>query len=233
MKKIETVPLLVALIPVALGAQEAEQRRSPAPEYGMVLVAGEWQRPTPETALRVLMDPQMESDRFGRIEPVTAVLRQVYEAYTAAEMRVVEQWLVNLILDGSEEEEWAGRLALTIAADTLHDSSGVPYAGGRDAFVKVYEALRMREDERARDYLLDLSRAGGLDYIRDLFEASEPPPPCFQPHGARPGEPMPPESEWCPPVRKTPWCDAGTLLLDRSDGAAYIQYVTLCTRTRL
>jgi len=224
--------LLALLAPTGVGAQEAEQERSKAPELGMVLVEGEWQAPTPEGALRVLLDPRMQSDPVAQIEPTTAVLRQVYESYTSGELDVVEEQLVDLILNGNEAQRKAARLALTVAADLEHDDPGIPYAGSRDAFIRVFDALHEQEYDRARDYLADIAWVGGIDYIRDLFETSEQPMPCFQPNTAGPGDPMPPESEWYPIVRKELWCDAGQHLLGKEGGPDGTLFIRLCTRMR-
>ena len=221
------VLLLATLLPAALVAQEAE--RHPVPEhyrFGKVRVDGEWQAPTPAVALRMLAGPQVDGD------PAAVVLRQVYASYSAGELRVIEDQLVDLIITGTDEQRAAARLALAVAADIAHGDPGVPYAGGRDAFIRVFEALRDETYERARDYLSDIVWLNGLDYIREVFEASEPPPPCFQPHDARPGDPVPPESEWCPPVRKVPWCDAGGYLLHKEGGPDFMQHVRLCGRMR-
>lgn len=230
MKKITLFLLVAVLIPVGVGAQETEDERPPAPKSGMVLVAGEWQIPTPDAALRALTDTQV--DPVVRIAPTTAVLRQVYDSYSPGELGLLEGRLVDLIINGDEAQQEAARLALVVAAATEYDDPGVPYAGSRAAFIRVFETLRTQDYERARSYLLNIARLDGLEYIGDLFAASELPPPCFQPHDARPGEPLPPESEWCPPVRKVLWCDAGEHLVGREGGPDRMLHVRLCSRMR-
>lgn len=230
MKMIVLFLPVAILIPVGIGAQEAERERKPAPKPGMVLVAGEWQVPTPEAALRALMDTL--ADPVVRIAPTTAVLRQVYDSYSPGELGSLEGRLVDLIINGDEAQQEAARLALVVAAATEYDDPGVPYAGSRAAFIRVFETLRTNDYERARGYLLNIARLDGFEYIGDLFAASEQPPPCFQPHDARPGEPLPPESEWCPPVRKVLWCDAGQYLVGREGGPDRMLHLRLCSRMR-
>ncbi len=230
MKRVMLFLPVAVLIPSGIGAQEAEEERQPAPKPGMVLVAGEWQMPTPDAALRVLTDTQF--DPVVRIEPTTAVLRQVYDSYSPGELGSLEDRLVDLIINGDEPQQEAARLALIVAAETEYDDPGVPYAGSRAAFIRVFETLRTHDYQRARNYLVNISRLDGLEYIRDLFAVSEQPPPCFQPHVARPGEPLPPESEWCPPVRKVLWCDAGEYILGKEGGPDRMLHIRLCSRMR-
>lgn len=230
MKRTMLFLTVAVLIPVGIGAQETERERKPAPKPGMVLVAGEWQVPTPEAALRALADTQV--DPVVRIAPTTAVLRQVYDSYSPGELESLQGRLVDLIINGDEVQQEAARLALVVAADTEHDDPGMPYAGSRGAFIRVFETLRTHDYERARNYLLNIARLDGLEYIGDLFAASEQPPPCFQPHDARPGEPLPPQSEWCPPVRKVLWCDAGEYLVGREGGPDRMLHLRLCSRMR-
>ena len=233
MKRIMLFLPVAALLPVGIGAQEDERERQAAPKRGMVLVAGEWQEPTPDAALRALMDIQVNSLSV-RVGPTTAVLRQVYDSYSPGELRSLEDRLVDLIINGDEAQQRAARLALVVAAgDSGYVDPGVPYAGSSTAFIRVFETLRTHDYERARTYLLNIARLGGHEYIGDLFAASEQPPPCFQPHDARPGEPLPPASEWCPPVRKVLWCDAGGHLVGREGGPDRMLHLRLCTRMRV
>ncbi len=185
---------------------------------------------TPDAALRALTDIQV--DPLVRIEPTTAVLRQVYDSYSPGELGSLEDRLVDLIINGDKAHEKAARLALVVAADTEYDDPGVPYAGSRAAFIRVFETLRTDDYERARSYLVNIARLDGLEYIREVFAASEQPSPCFQPHDARPGEPLSPASEWCPPVRKVLWCDAGQHLVGREGGPDRRLHVRLCSRIR-
>jgi len=230
MKRIMLFLSVAVLIPAGVGAQEADRERQSPPKPGMVLMAGEWQVPTPDAALRALMDTL--ADPVVRIAPTTAVLRQVYDSFSPGELGSLEGRLVDLIINGDEAQQEAARLALVVAAATEYDDPGVPYAGSRAAFIRVFETLRTHDYERARGYLLNIARLDGLEYIGDLFAASEQPPPCFQPHDARLGEPLPPESEWCPPVRKVLWCDAGGHLVDREGGPDRMLHVRLCSRMR-
>lgn len=226
MKRLILILLAIGL-PEGLEGQEAGRR--PVPEnymFGKLQVDGEWQIPTPAVALRTLTGPRVESD------PAAAVLRQVYASYPAAELQVVEDRLVDLMLTGTDEQRTTARLALVVAADIEYGDPGVPYARGRDAFIRVFETLKDRTYESARDYLSDIAWLGGLGYIHELFESAEQPPPCFQPHEARPEDPVPPESEWCPPVRKVLWCDAGGYLLHKEGGPDFMQHVRLCGRMR-
>lgn len=143
MKRIIHFLAVAVLIPAGIGAQEAEREQQPAPKPGMVLVAGEWQAPTPDAALRALMDTM--ADPVARIAPTTAVLRQVYDSYSPGELGSLEGRLVDLIINGDEARQEAARLALVVAAASEYDDPGVPYAGSRAAFIRVFETLRTHD----------------------------------------------------------------------------------------
>ncbi len=229
-----TLLLLVLLLPASAGAQEAIV----LPERGMVMEAGVWQTPTPTTALRALMAQKGP----GSYEAAVAVLRQKFDTRPAAELEAFAADLERLITDGTEIQSIAADLALIFAASDYQD--GIPYAGAADVFIWVYESLEDRSHPKAYGALSGVYTTGDVDYVRDLFKASEQPlEPCFQSGEARylvPGEdppPLPPKEEWCP--NTSVWCQAGRVLLSggkdgRPDPAAPDPelHAPLCERSR-
>lgn len=207
-----------ALVPVALGAQER----------GMLMESGAWQAPNPTTALRALMEQTPGStaaaERQGHHAAV-AVLRQTFEQRSAAELHAFADDLLRLMREGAWWQQTDARMALLAAAG--EHGTGIPYAGAVDAFVQLYESFTDRASEGAKAALGAVFDAGGVEQVREVFEASEPPPACVLTQRKRPlldpegnvrrdanGDVVyePPPANRCPNPPST-WCNAGFLLL--------------------
>ena len=222
MKRILLVTVAI-LFPVGTGAQEKQK----PPESGMVMEAGEWRAPTPATALRTLL-----SDGAGLIggEAATAVLRQRFGTFSAAELDAFADDLASVMRDGTGVQAYNAHMALIFAAATYWPPEhGVPYAGATRAFVRLYESYDDSLARKADQALYGVMETGGVEYVRRLFEASEQPPPCQYPHEVPEGE-MPENP--CPNV--CTWCQAGgVLMMNRADGApAEDLWTALCYRLR-
>jgi hypothetical protein len=224
MKRFNLMFLTLALaVSTGLSAQDPEgiDRRGPR-ERGMVLDAdGEWRNPTPEAAIRALV-----SD--GAYIPIVAVLRQEFGPRSAAELDRVADRLVSLIVDGGPRTEVKAAVALSIAG--IEDRRGTPWPGVRTAFIRTYETLRAREDRRAALYLGDVFEFGGEDYVREVFGASERPPPCVfgPPPNVAGAEPEAREPLNLCPNRGYTWCDAGRVLIEHGEGPPMAVFEPLC-----
>ena len=189
--------LLAFLLPFGTRAQETVVM----PKRGMVMQEGVWQAPTPATALRAVMaHEEPDADVVA-----VAVPRQTFDTRPAAELDAFAADLGRLVLEGTGSQSFYARMALIFAASDYYEG-GTPYAGAVDVFIRLYESLEGRTHPRAHIVLVGLFQAGGADYVRDLFKASEQPSePCFSPHrvvvlllGAEEPPPAPPREKWCP-----------------------------------
>ena len=209
--------LAAILFPVALGAQER----------GMLMESGVWQTPNPTTALRALMEQApgstAEVERRGHYA-VVAVLRQSFEQRSAAELDALAGELLRLMREGTWWQQMDASTALVRAAG--EHGAGVPYAGAVDAFVQLYESFPDKTSKAAQSALGGVFQAGGVEQVREVFEASEQPPACVltprqllvdsEGNARRDanGEVMfePPPANPCPNPPST-WCNAGLWLL--------------------
>ena len=216
--------LAALLVPAALGAQDR----------GMVLDGGEWHVPNPTTALRALMaqspGSSAEVERQGHHAAV-AVLRQSFEQRSAAELGAFAGELLRLMREGTWWQQTDARMVLLAAADAHGD--GVPYAGAVDAFLHLYESFSEKASKGAKAALGGLFDAGGVEQVRGVFEASEPPPACVLTQRQRPL--LDPEGNvrrdangdvmYASPANLCPnppsvWCNAGFLLLYGDEAGA-------------
>ncbi len=201
--KMKTMLLLFILIPVGLRAQS----------NGLMFKDGEWQKPTPAAALRAFeADPNGADDSD---KPILAVLRQRYQAFTDEELNALAENLVVMIREGTPEQaDNAFDVLLFSGRRQFAPSEDTPYAGAKDIFIRLYESGLDRRSEGKgfsitwKSALQGVYSAGGYDYVRNLFGASELPPPC-QYQLRRPVE------NPCP--NKGTWCDAGLILLSNED----------------
>ena len=221
--------LFVLLLPVGAVAQEVDM----LPRKGRVLVNGEWQFPTPETALRDLLANAAVWDALdpGEGTPggtpdwraaAVAVLRQVFNTRPAAELDAFANELGRLLRDGTKNQSRNAFRALRNAASELRDD-GTRYAGAVDIFIRIYESYEVRTHTRAEKALRGVLYAGGVDYVRQVFEASEKPPAC-QRRSNQPGFPEPENP--CPNV--TTWCSAGRTLMTIEEGPHPDVFFPLC-----
>ena len=224
--------LFTLLPPMGTVAQEVDM----LPRKGRVLVNGEWQFPTPETALRDLLANAAARGALGPWEDLpedtpdwraaaVAVLRQVFNTRPAAELDAFANELGRLFRDGTKNQSHNAFQALTDAGSE-HEDDGTRYAGAMDLFIRIYESYEVRTHRTADKALFGIFLTGGVDYVRHVFETSEKPPAC-QRRPTRPGfsEPENP----CPNV--STWCVAGRLLMIfLSEGPHPDEYYPLCER---
>ena len=224
--------LLVLLLPVGAGAQDS---LCITPRHGKAIENGVGQAPA--TALRALMEVATVDPRYGQLA-AAAVLRKQFDTRPATELDAFVGDLLRLMRDGTKWQETKASIVLTSAAASFENADlGNPYTRAKDVFVRLYESFEDRTSQKVSRALYGVFNTGGVDYVRDLFKASEKPPPCFQPHSTLPpGVAPPPEEEWCP--NKSVWCQAGNVLLyggrDGPDPAAPdpAVWTPLCYRYR-
>jgi len=207
----------------------------PPVRWGMIWDGAEWQPPTPETALLALTTRYHHPFGYKPEGAAYALLRQAMEPRPEEELDAFADQLLQLLDGGNEAYRERAELVLLVAALTTLEpgNPGIPYTRAVDVFIRWYESFEDRTDPMAVRALTRVAWVGGLDYVRTVFEASDQPPPCYQPHHGRvrPGETPPeppPEEEWCPNVAV--WCNAGLLLLEEDDGPDPDLYDQLCTR---
>ena len=201
----------------------------------MIWDGAEWQPPTPETALLALTTRYHHPFGYNPEGAAYALLRQAIEPRPEKGLHAFADQLLQLLRSGNEAYRHRAALVLSMAADTITEPGdpGIPYAGAVDVFIRWYESFDDRTDPMAVRALTYVAWEGGMDYVRRVFEASDQPPPCYQPHGRRvgPGETPPeppPQEQWCPNVAV--WCTAGLLLLEEDGGPDPNLYGQLCER---
>ncbi|WP_420634289.1 hypothetical protein [Candidatus Palauibacter sp.] len=183
--------------------------------YGMVPDEGEgeWRIPTTAEALQILATGE-EWD-VTAIEPAVAVLRASYDGYPPEELEPLVDELVRLILEGTEVQNRNASIALFAAALPTTDT-GTSYAGALDALIRAVEGI----PEGSGGAVITLGyvvRAGGTDYVRRVFAASERPPPCGP-------------ANRCPNLSR--WCITGYYLVDTEDGPDRALYQRTCESSR-
>lgn len=228
---------------VAVRPIEERQLERP-PAWGLLLdEGGGWRAPTPAEALAALRGESNLLGAQSAVGPALALLRRWFES-SEAELEALANALGDMLLANPEypSEEFDLRhsvyAALAAALDT--EDEGTPYPAAFDVLVRVYETRAARAlADGGDDPFLEVHRRGtrteanalgmalldvygadregrGRAYLRDLFEASEPPPPCREVEGVAlpppgweppPGPPLPP----CP--NHSVWCAAGYPLM--------------------
>lgn len=165
--------------------------------------------PTPQFALKAI-----QAENYWGDNAAVIILRQRVESRSDAALDTFAMDLRKLVLESPSELVAGYALdALGEAANKSTYKEGIPYEQGLDLLIELYEAMSSIETIRAKDVLRVIFHAGGEDYVRNLFESSEPPEkPCtlepqvliWQTHGSLPKEDL------CP--YQTPWCAAGEVL---------------------
>ena len=191
---------------------------------GMVLDANEWRIPTPETALRALVNEEGRSPK----DPAIAVLRRRFEARSDAELEAFADRLARLILEGGEAEANRAVDALLIAADG-DAGAGTPYAGSATAFVTVYEAHLDKTSAEAWQALAYVDRVGGADYIAEVFQRAAVPPVCLIGGAVEASTPTTPGAEDSCRTHSE-WCSAGRHLRGTPQGPKEEEYEARCIR---
>ena len=205
------LPLLALLLPVGAGAQ---------PKPGMLKENGVWKNPTPEAALHAIM-----TLKTGGTRAAEAILRQEFEIRPPAELDAFAAELARIMVNGTNAESASAKMALIFAAKDFE--SGTPYAGAVDVFIRIYESFENRTHRRAAAALRGVFKTGGEDYVRNLFNSSEQPPPCTQCGSFVDCSEV---ENPCPNV--CTWCVAGDILRHTDDGPDYKVWSDLCARKR-
>ena len=188
---------------------------------------GEWRAPTHATALAELMAEEPNP------APAIALLRQTHATYSSAVLMNFADEMVRVILEGSDEQARNAKISLLVAGDSRWPNQpGTRYAGTVDAFVKLYESYETSSRD-ARLTLLAVERVGGTDYLVDLLDSVDVPPPCqYPPQVIYVGmEAPPPPENPCPNV--SVWCDAARALLDTPYSPDQTLYRDRCVRMRI
>lgn len=220
--------VLLPLLPTGLAAQVQEAEPS---------------RPSPASVLNMIRSLE-ETDVSGGVDAnhqAVAVLRQTLGRRAPAELDAFARDLVDLI---RESPAWRARAAYSalFASATVYEDSpdrGRPYAGAVDAFIVLYESYNDPTGREATSALYGVFHTGGIQYVRDLYDASERPPDCQYPSQTMiegPDGTMVWETEEdlanpCP--NKSTWCSSGGLLaMNTDEGPDLEDWEWLCTRKR-
>ena len=144
-------------------------------------------------------------------DPAVAILRQAFGPRPATELAALADRLAEMRADTTLPRDVRNNAgsALSFAANPGSDRKGTPYPLAFDILVRVYETSA--PGRNARLALLDVHSADperGPAYVRDLFERSERPAPCFKSHVRVPGD-LPSCERGYDDV---PWCQAGRIL---------------------
>ena len=143
MKKL-MLSLSLLLLPAGAQAQEAED--SYKHKYGAVMVDGVWRAPSIEMALRLLMADDPDQYYYAKSAAV-AILKQVFEPQTAAELDAFAEELGRIFRDGTEEQSRKAWFTLVNASCGL---DGTLYGGSAAVFERVYESFEDRSHPRAQ-----------------------------------------------------------------------------------
>ena len=136
--------LSLLLLPAGAQAQEAED--SYKHKYGAVMVDGVWRAPSIEMALRLLTGDDPDRGYKG-VSAATAILKQVFEPQTAAELDAFAEELGRIFRDGTEDQSRKAWFALVNASCGL---DGTLYGGSAAVFERVYESFEDRSHPRAQ-----------------------------------------------------------------------------------
>ena len=160
-------------------AQEWPEGLPPPPLRSALVRDGDaWRFPTPLDALRVLREPPRPGRWRPESDPVVAVLAQRFETRSRTELNALADALAALVLDESVDKDLRreATLALVFAANadkSYPDEAVVPYEGGFDALVRIYETMVSRiPDDGSDDPFYSLGRAfagktgDSLEYAR-------------------------------------------------------------------
>jgi len=179
---------------------------------GMILEQGMWVPPTPESALRALIN----SDGYDTFWAVAAILNQSHKSYSPSELDAFADEVVRVF---NEDPGWPS----ANAAEALG-------LGGRcDLIIDIYESNDQNPTRHSTSLLFNmLGRCanGGLDYLWHVFSTSEKPPVCNEnPRGDF--EVL--DFNYCDLQRGT-WCLAGFELIDLQGGPSQDDWDKRCYR---
>lgn len=139
---------------------------------------------------------------------------QVGEARSAAELDVFADELARLALESPSKEVAGDAISALSSAAVSYGDDEIAYERALALLIDIHKA--MDGTEAVDDWLVwsAIARAGGEDYLANLFASLEPPAkPCWKRpqiiHENQP--PNPPQEEWCP-YTDVPWCELGVFL---------------------
>ncbi|MDE2645426.1 MAG: hypothetical protein OXI05_06275 [Bacteroidota bacterium] len=173
------------------------QQSDRSPHYqGMIMENGEWKAPTPETAMRKLLD---SDGPYTAAWAVAAVLNSTYKSYSSAELDAFAMEVGRIFVEG---EDWP----------SIDAGEALVFADRYDVIINVYESRELGSNSPSTSVLFNmLGRSGekGLDYLRMVLSNSEKPEICNE--NPRSGI-IYPEFKLCE-LQGGLWCEAGDELI--------------------
>ena len=157
---------------------------------------GEWKAPTPETAMRKLLD---SDGPYTAAWAVAAVLNSTYKSYSSAELDAFAMEVGRIFVEG---EDWP----------SIDAGEALVFADRYDVIINVYESRELGSNSPSTSVLFNmLGRSGekGLDYLRMVLSNSEKPEICNE--NPRSGI-IYPEFKLCE-LQGGLWCEAGDELI--------------------
>ena len=133
---------------------------------GMILENGVWKAPTPETAMRKLLDSEYPD--IGTQAAVVAVLNETYNTYPSAVLDAFAMEVGRIFIEGTNWQRFHAQSALRIADRA-------------DVIIHIYESRDSYTDPPSIGVLFNmLSGDGGLGdaYLRQILLMNEKPPIC-------------------------------------------------------
>ena len=192
-----TTGLMVFLVLCGIASlASAQQSDWPPHMQGMIMENGEWKAPTPETAMRKLLDSDGSESTFWA---VAAVLNQTHKSHSPAELDAFAREIGRIFVEGEDWQRINAAQALVIA-----DRYGI--------IIEIYESREPGSNNPSTSVLFNmLGRSGenGLDYLRGVLSNSEKPEICNE--NPRSGI-IYPELKFCE-LQGGLWCEAGSELI--------------------
>ena len=174
----------------------AQQSDLPPHMQGMIMENGEWRAPTPETAMRRLLESDGSESTFWA---VAAVLNQAHKSYSSAELDAFATEVGRIFVEG---DFWQS----INAADALR------VADRDDIIIEIYESRDPGSNSPSTSALFNMlegHEGNGLDYLRKVFSNSEKPEICNE--NPRSGI-IYPDLKFCE-LQGGLWCEAGSELI--------------------
>ncbi len=153
---------------------------------------GEWKAPTPETAMRRLLDSE---GPYTSARAVAAVLNQTYKSYSPAGLDAFATEVGRVFVDG---EGW----------QAMNAGEALAMAGRYDVIIEIYESREPGSNSPSTVVLFNMLRRSGengIDYLRAVLSNSEEPQICNE--NPRSGI-IYPELKFCE-LQEGLWCKAG------------------------
>ena len=182
---------------------------------GMILEHGQWVTPTPESALRALIN----SDGYDTFRAVAAILNQSHKSYSPSELDAFADEVVRVF---NGDPGWPSKNA----------AEAIVFSNRADLLINIYESTDQNPTRHPTSLLFNmLARCGkeGLDYLWHIFSISEKPPVCNEnPRGDFEDRTF----NYCDLQRGT-WCLAGYELIGQPGGPSQDDWDKRCYRPYL